>query len=217
MKNPKSPNILLLGGSKINDKINIINNLVSKLDKILIGGAMAFTFLKAQGKNIGSSQYESENLDLAKSIIKEADDSNVEIHLPDDVVVSEKLDNNVPWNVRTINEIKDNESGYDIGPETSIKFQNIINDSNTILWNGPLGVYEFPIFSTGTEAIASCLKERTINGGISIIGGGDTASALKNTGYLDYYSHVSTGGGASLQLLSGKELPALNAMKKNES
>ena len=216
MKSPKSPNILILGGSKIKDKINIIKNLIKKLDKILIGGAMCFTFLKAQGKNIGSSLYEPDSLDLAKSIIMQAKTNNVSIHLPDDIVVSKKLDYNSPCTVRLINDIKNDESGYDIGPETTLKFQKIINSSNTILWNGPLGVFEVPLFSTGTQSIASYIKDRTMEGAISIIGGGDTAASIKNTGYMQYYSHVSTGGGASLDLLSGKKLPAFKFLENND-
>ena len=212
MNNPVHPCTVILGGSKIGDKIELIDNIIEKTDTILIGGAMAFTFLKVQGKNVGSSLIDEENLEVAESILRLLEKSNTNLVLPVDVVASSELSNDTTWRVANLEELKDDEAGYDIGPETTMNFELLLSGNKTIVWNGPMGVFEIPAFSTGTQAIASAVKDQTEEGAVSIIGGGDTASALKNYGITDGFTHISTGGGASLQLMSGKQLPALEAL-----
>ena len=173
---------------------------------------MAFTFLKAQGKNIGLSLVDKANLKTARDILKNAEDNKVRLLLPQDVVSATEIANDASWRVSTIDKLHPNEIGLDIGPETSLKYELMLSSANTIIWNGPLGLIEIPAFSTGTQAIASAVRDQTEEGAISIIGGGDTASALKNYGISDGFTHISTGGGASLQLMSGKQLPAMEAI-----
>jgi 3-phosphoglycerate kinase len=210
--NPPQPCAVLLGGAKVGDKIALIHHMMDRADAILVGGAMAFTFLKAQGTDVGASQVDNENLQVAEEILSKAENNNTSIVLPVDVVAAPKMSHEATWRVVNIAELEEDEAGFDIGPETSMNFDLMLSDKNTILWNGPMGVCEIPAFSTGTESIASAIRDRTEDGAISIIGGGDTASALKNIGITDGFTHVSTGGGASLQLLSGKQLPALDAL-----
>jgi len=212
MNNPVHPCTVILGGAKMGDKIELVHNIVEKTDTILIGGAMAFTFLKVQGKNVGSSLIDEENLEVAESILRLLEKSNTNLVLPVDVVASSELSNDTTWRVANLEELKDDEAGYDIGPETTMNFELLLSGNKTIVWNGPMGVFEIPAFSTGTQAIASAVKDQTEEGAVSIIGGGDTASALKNYGITDGFTHISTGGGASLQLMSGKQLPALEAL-----
>ena len=212
LKNPESPFTVILGGAKVHDKIPFIDNMLKKADSILIGGAMAFTFLKAIDKNIGSSLIDENSISFAKNIIENAKDNNTEIILPVDVVSSHKLSDNSTWRISSLDDLKDTESGYDIGPETSMNFQMIISKAKTIIWNGPLGVSEIPEFSTGTQAVASAVMDQTKEGATSIIGGGDTASALNQYGLKEGFSHTSTGGGASLHLLSGNTLPAIEVL-----
>ena len=187
---------------------------MGKADFILIGGAMAFTFLKIQGKNVGSSLIDEDNLNTAEEILRLANNTNTNIVLPLDAVAEPKLSDDATWRVASLDELKNNEAGYDIGPETTMEFEMVLSNAKTIIWNGPLGVSEIPAFSTGTQAIASAVIDQTEDGAISIIGGGDTASALKQYGLDKGFTHISTGGGASLQLMSGKQLPALEALKE---
>ena len=210
-----SPATLILGGSKVTDKIKLMENLFSKIDYMLIGGAMAFPFLKVKGYEVGKSYCDLKSLSIAKSIISLANEKNVQLIFPDDVVVSEKLAYDSTIEIRGVNDIGNNEAGYDIGPETTLKFQDIINTSELVIWNGPLGVCEYPIFSTGTEAIASHLSDKTNEGVITIIGGGDTASAINSNSDLSF-THISTGGGASLKMLGGQDLAAFKMIKNNE-
>jgi len=210
--NPTQPCAILLGGVKVGDKIALIHHMMDRADAILVGGAMAFTFLKAQGINVGASLVDNENLQVAEEILSKAENNNTNIVLPVDVVAAPKISHDAPWRVVNIAGLEEDEAGFDIGPETSMNFALMLSDKNTILWNGPMGVCEIPAFSTGTQSIASSVRDRTEDGAISIIGGGDTASALKNIGITDGFTHVSTGGGASLQLMSGKQLPALEAL-----
>ena len=212
MNNPVAPCAVILGGAKIGDKMELICNMAEKTDTILIGGAMAYTFLKVQGKNVGSSLVDEENLQLAEDIIKLSERNNTNLVLPIDVVAAPKSLEDASWRVANLADLKADESGYDIGPETTMNFELLLSGKKTIIWNGPMGMCEIPAFSTGTQAIASIVKGQTEEGAISIIGGGDTASALKNYGISDGFSHISTGGGASLQLMSGKQLPALEAL-----
>ena len=214
MKNPEQPCVLILGGAKIGDKIKLIENMMQKAETILIGGAMAFTFLKVQGKNVGSSLIDEENIITAEKILTLAKNTDTNIVLPVDVVAGPKLSDDGTWRVVNLSQLKNDEAGYDIGPETTMEFEMVLSNAKTIIWNGPLGVSEIPAFSTGTQAIASAVIDQTEDGAISIIGGGDTASALKQYGVDVGFSHISTGGGASLQLMSGKQLPALEALQE---
>ena len=175
---------------------------------------MAFTFLKVQGKNIGASLVDEVNLQTADDILVNAENSQVQIILPHDVVSAKEMSAEAPWRVANLDELGKDDVGFDIGPETALNYELILSSANTIIWNGPLGLCEIPSFSTGTQSIASIVRDRTEDGAISIIGGGDTASALKNSGIAEGFTHISTGGGASLQLLSGKELPAFEALKE---
>ena len=210
--NPLQPCSVLLGGAKVGEKINLIQHMMDRTDTIILGGAMAFTFLKAQGIDVGASLVDSENLQVAKEILLKAKNNNTNIVLPVDVVAASKMSHDAPWRVANIDQLDESEAGYDIGPETTMNFEMMLLDKKTIIWNGPMGVSEIPSFSTGTQAIASCIRDKTEDGAISIVGGGDTASALKNIGITDGFSHISTGGGAFLQLMCGKQLPALEAL-----
>jgi phosphoglycerate kinase len=214
IQNPLSPTVLILGGAKISDKIELIKNMINKVNVIIIGGAMAFTFLKAQGKNIGASVIDEANLQTADDILLNAENSQTKIILPHDVVSAKEMSAEATWRVASLDELKIDEAGFDIGPETALNYEFILSSANTIIWNGPMGVCEIPSFSTGTQSIASIVRDRTEDGAISIIGGGDTACALKNSGIAEGFTHISTGGGASLQLLSGKELPAFEALNE---
>ena len=213
MESPPKPTMLILGGSKISDKIGLIDNMMNKVDFIIIGGAMAFAFLKAQGKNIGAFMVEHENLKVASNILKKAEKNQISIVLPEDVVSSVNMSTESPYRVSDLDKLRQDEVGFDIGPQTTLKFELLLSSAKTIIWNGPLGVFEIPSFSTGTQCIASAVRNRTEEGALSIIGGGDTALALKNSGIRNGFTHISTGGGASLHLLSGKDLPAFEALK----
>ena len=206
------PSALILGGAKVVDKIEFIENMIDKNDFILVGGAMAFSFLKAMGKNIGGQLIDKENIITAKRLIEYADSQNVKIILPSDFVCAKNLSGEASWRISSIEDIKNDELGYDIGPETSMNFQMILSEAKTIIWNGPLGVTEIPAFSTGTQAVASTVIDQTNSGALSIIGGGDTASALKSYGLINGFTHISTGGGAFLHLLSGKKLPGIDSI-----
>lgn len=209
INNPKRPLTVILGGSKVSDKIKVIENLVNIADYILIGGAMAFTFLKAQNYNIGSSLLDEESIDFCKKILKEYKDK---IILPTEIITT--TDINTPTNVRKchIKDIKENEFGVDIAKESIKEFEKYLNKSSTIIWNGPVGKFEIKEFSYGTKELCEIIKNKDI----TIIGGGDTASAVINLGYKDAFTHISTGGGASLELLEGKKLPGIAVIEKNE-
>ena len=205
--NPKRPFTVILGGSKVNDKIGVIENLVKIADKILIGGAMAFTFLKANDIEIGSSLLDIENIEFCKKILEKHQDKIV---LPIDVITT--TDINSPKDVRlcNISDIKDNEIGVDIGDKTLEIYKKYLEESNTVIWNGPVGKFEIDEFSNGTKGICEILKNKDI----TIIGGGDTASAAINFGYKKSFTHISTGGGASLEMLEGKELPGIGVIEE---
>ena len=201
MNNPTHPFTVILGGSKVSDKIGVITNLIDKCDYLLIGGGMAYTFLKAKGIEIGKSLVEDEYLDYAKDLLAKTD----KIILPIDNVVSESLESETSHVTKTIGE---NEMGLDIGPETIELFRKYVNESKTIIWNGPVGVFENKMYQNGTKSICAMFnKEQTV-----IIGGGDSASAVINLGYKDNVTHISTGGGASLELLEGKDLPGISVI-----
>ncbi|MEI3529559.1 MAG: phosphoglycerate kinase [Bacilli bacterium] len=204
LEKPQRPFIVILGGSKVSDKIGVIKNLVKKADYILIGGGMAFTFLKAEGINIGSSLIDKDNIDFCKKIMKQNQDKIV---LPIDVVTGLTIDDDTKTRTCFINEMKEEEIGLDIGPQTIKLFSQYIGDSETVIWNGPVGVFEVDKFANGTKALCKALAEANNN---SIIGGGDTAAAVSKFGYDDDVKYISTGGGASLALLEGQVLPGVD-------
>jgi len=213
LDNPKHPFTAILGGAKISGKIDVIRNLLTKCDSILIGGGMAFTFLKAQGYEVGMSLIEADKIDLATDLIKEAKEKNVELALPDDIVIADKLAEDADVQTVSINNIPKDWIGVDIGENTIKKYSDIIQNSKTIFWNGPLGVFEIEKFAKGTYAIADALAKATEKGAITIIGGGDSASAIQKSGFADKVTFISTGGGASLEYLEGKKLPGLAALE----
>jgi len=209
---PQKPYCAILGGAKISGKIDVINNLLDKVDNMLIGGGMAFTFFKAEGKEIGKSLLEEEKLPLAKELLEKVKKSNVKFLLPVDVVVADDFKNDSPSETVNVNNITSAKMGLDIGSETIKLFKEEILKSKTIVWNGPMGVFEMPEFAKGTFEIAKALAEATEKGAVTIIGGGDSAAAVAKAGLEDKVSHVSTGGGASLEFLEGKILPGVAAL-----
>lgn len=209
---PKRPFIAILGGSKISGKIDVINNLIDKVDTLIIGGGMAYTFFKAQGKEIGTSILEAEKIELAKELLEKLGNSKVKFMLPVDVLVGDEFKNETPQMSVSVDAIPADKMGMDVGPETIKLFSEEIVNAKTIVWNGPLGVFEFDNFARGTNAVAQALVEATAKGAITIIGGGDSAAAISKAGLDDKVSHVSTGGGASLEFLEGKVLPGVDAL-----
>ena len=204
---PKRPFVAILGGAKVSDKIGVIENLLEKADKVLIGGGMAYTFLKAQGKEIGTSLLEEDKIDLAKSLLEKAGDKIV---LPVDGVVVSEFDKNADYEVVSIDEIPADKMSLDAGPKTVELFKEQLEGAKTVVWNGPMGVFEFENFAKGT--IGVCKAIASLEDAVTIIGGGDSAAAAMDLGYADDFSHISTGGGASLEYLEGKVLPGLQAI-----
>ncbi|MBU2586296.1 MAG: phosphoglycerate kinase, partial [Bacteroidetes bacterium] len=213
--NPERPYTAILGGAKISGKIDVIKNLMNKVDNLIIGGGMAFTFFKAQGLEIGKSLLEEDRIQMAKEILDEAKSKNLKLFFPVDTVIADAFDNNANTEVVDINSIKPDWQGLDIGPKTIELFSEVIKNSKTIVWNGPMGVFEMDNFATGTNAISKVLAEATEKGVITIVGGGDSAAAISKAGLDDKVSHVSTGGGASLEFLEGKILPGVAALTEN--
>jgi len=209
---PKRPFTAILGGAKISGKIDVIQNLKDKVDTLIIGGGMAYTFYKAMGYEIGTSLLEVEKVDLAKEILDAFSNSNAKLLIPEDVVVASEFKNDSPSEVVDVKNIPADKMGLDIGPKTVANFVNVILNSKTIVWNGPVGVFEFDNFAKGTNAIAEALAKATANGAVTIIGGGDSAAAIKKAGLENNVTHVSTGGGASLEFLEGKILPGVAAL-----
>lgn len=206
---PKKPFVLILGGAKVSDKIAVVENMLKKADTILIGGGMAFTFLKAQGLEIGKSLCETEKLDFAAKMLEEAKALGVKILLPVDAIVAPEFKADAPAKAVKADAIPQDEMGLDIGPETAELFSKEILAAKTVLWNGPMGVFEMPAFAKGTEAIAKALAGATANGALTVVGGGDSAAAIALFKMEDKVSHVSTGGGASLEFFEGKSLPGI--------
>ncbi len=213
LKTGEKPVLAILGGSKVSSKITIIDNILPAIDKLIIGGGMAYTFVKALGGNIGDSICEDDKLDLALEILQQAKDQNVEVFLPVDVVVADDFNNGAKTQVVDIYNIPEGWEGLDIGPETVGKFTGAILGSKTILWNGPVGVFEFDNFANGTKEIGLAVQEATENGAYSLVGGGDSVAAVKKFNFQDKVSYVSTGGGAMLESLEGKKLPGVSAME----
>jgi len=212
MKNPANPLTVIMGGAKIKGKIELIENFLNIADNLLIGGALSFPFLKAKGLDIHSPLIDSESLDNANRLLDYANGIAKEIILPSDFVTAPSIDDVDAIDIKTIENLNSDISCFDIGPETTMIFSEFISKAETILWNGPLGVSENPYFGTGTQQVCRIIEELTNNGVISILGGGDTASAAKRFSTANNFTHISTGGGASLELLSGKKLPTLKAL-----
>lgn len=209
LQNPERPFVAILGGAKVSDKIAVIENLLEKVDKLLIGGGMAFTFLKAQGHKIGKSICEEDKLDLARELLEKAKQKNVEIVLPIDSNITTEYSNDTENKIVHSQDIPDGWEGLDIGPDTIDKFKSILRDAKTVMWNGPLGVCEFSKYEVGTKEIATELGNIEA---VTIIGGGDSAAAIEKLGLADKMTHISTGGGASLEFLEGKVLPGIDCL-----
>jgi phosphoglycerate kinase len=208
-ENPKRPSVAIMGGAKVSDKIGLIKNLLGKVDAILIGGAMAYTFLKAQGITIGRSRVEDDKIDLARELLAEAARKGVKIVLPSDHIVAGAPE--ATATPHTVTEIPSEMMGLDIGPQTAAAFIAEIERAKTVIWNGPLGLFEIPAFANGTMRVGEALANQA--GVISIIGGGDTASALAHAPWANKFTHISTGGGATLEFLEGRELPGVKALE----
>jgi len=206
LANPKRPFVSILGGAKVSDKIGVINNLLEKVDTLIIGGGMAYTFLAAKGYSIGSSLCEVDKIELARDIFKKAEEKKVKLLIPVDNVVADKYDENANFQTINSDNIPDGWMGLDIGPKTAELFAEAISSAGTVIWNGPMGVSEWANFANGTIAVAKAVAD---SGAISIIGGGDSAAAVIKLGFADKMTHISTGGGASLEFLEGIELPGI--------
>ena len=212
IKNPTKPFTAIIGGAKISGKIEVVLSLIEKVDNLIIGGGMAYTFVKARGGAIGNSIYEKDKLELADRIIQKAQDRGVNIILPTDSVNSSKFGEDGAIQTSDIEKISPNYMGLDIGPKSIQLFKNVIQNSKTIIWNGPMGVFEMDLFSKGTEQIALSVSKATSNGAYSLVGGGDSVSAIKKFNLENNVSYISTGGGAMIEYLEGKNLPAIEAM-----
>ena len=211
VNNPERPYVVVLGGSKVSDKLGVIANLLSKADKLIIGGGMAYTFLAAKGYEVGTSLLEKDQIDTVKGYIETAEKNGVELLLPVDTVVAPYFGADAPATVVPSTEIPADQMGLDIGPKTRELFADAIKSAKTVVWNGPMGVFEFPAFAEGTKAVAKAMSE---SDAFSVIGGGDSASAVRNLGFDEStFSHISTGGGASLELLEGKVLPGIAVLE----
>ena len=210
LESPDHPFVSILGGAKVSDKIGVIENLITKVDTILIGGGMAYTFLKAMGKEIGQSLLEEDKMDLSLELMKKAKANEVEILLPIDVVIADKIEAGVDTEIVDIDSIPEDKEALDIGPKTAELFADKIKDAKTVVWNGPMGVFEIKEFSNGTNEVAKAFAESEA---VTIVGGGDSALAIEMAGLKDKITHVSTGGGASLEFLEGKDLPGITAIE----
>ncbi|PXY44376.1 phosphoglycerate kinase [Flavobacterium hydrophilum] len=212
LNNSEKPVVAVLGGSKVSSKITVIENILDKVDHMIIGGGMTFTFIKAQGGKIGESICEDDKQDLALEILRLAKEKGVQIHIPIDVIAADDFSNTANTQVVDVTAIPDGWQGLDAGPKSLENFKKVILESKTILWNGPLGVFEMETFSKGTIALGDYIAESTANGAFSLVGGGDSVAAVKQFGFEDKMSYVSTGGGAMLEMLEGKVLPGIAAI-----
>ncbi len=212
LEHAERPFTAIMGGAKISDKILIIEKLLDRVNHLIIGGGMAYTFFKALGGNIGNSLVEADKLDLARELIQKAKAKGVELHLPIDSIIADKFDASASTKVASNNAIEDGWMGLDIGPQATQVFARVVEESKTILWNGPMGVFEMEKFETGTRSIAEAVVRATAKGAFSLIGGGDSAAAVAKFGFEDQVSYVSTGGGALLEYFEGKELPGVKAL-----
>lgn len=210
LSNPERPFTAIIGGAKVKDKIDVIENLLEKVDNLIIGGGLSYTFTKAQGYEIGTSLLEEDKIELAKSFIAKAEAKGVKLYMPIDAVIASEFNANADSEIVDINKIPADKMGLDIGPKTGELYANVIKDSKLVIWNGPMGVFEFEKFANGTKAVAQALADSTDT--YSVIGGGDSAAAAEKFGLADQMSHISTGGGASLEFMEGKQLPGIVAL-----
>lgn len=210
LEDPSRPFLAILGGAKVSDKIGVIDNLITKVDWIILGGGMAYTFLKAKGMEVGTSLVDEERIELAAGLLKKAEEKGVEIYLPVDAIIADKFDAKAKTQVVPSDEITPGWMGLDIGPSSRMLFADKVRKAKTVIWNGPMGVFEMEPFAEGTKAIAKAMAETDA---MTIIGGGDSAAAVKIFGYADNIDHISTGGGASLEFLEGKELPGIAVLE----
>ena len=209
---PKRPFVAIIGGAKVSDKIGVIENMIDKVDTIIIGGGMAHTFDASKGYPIGDSLCERDKIDLAKELLEKAEKKGVKVVLPVDVVIADKFAADANTKTVDVDKVPDGWQALDSGPKTSEEYVNALKGAKTVIWNGPMGVFEFDAFAKGTEAVARAVAQATKEGAISIVGGGDSIAALKKTGLSEKISHISTGGGATLELLEGKVLPGIAAL-----
>ncbi len=216
MTTGEKPVTAILGGAKVSSKITIIKNILSKINHLIIGGGMTYTFIKAQGGKVGNSICEDDKMDLALSILKKAKELGVQVHLPVDVIAADDFNNNANTKIVAVDDIPDGWQGLDAGPKTLELFKEVILSSKTILWNGPVGVFEMESFAEGTISVGNFIDEATRNGAFSLVGGGDSVAAVKQFGFEDKVSYVSTGGGAMLESLEGKSLPGIAAILETE-
>lgn len=214
LNNSEKPVLAILGGAKVSSKITVIENILDKVDHLIVGGGMTFTFIKAQGGNVGDSICEDDKMNLALEILQKAKAKNVQVHIPVDVIAADAFDNHANTQVVNVREIPDGWQGLDAGPKSLEIFDEVVNKSKTILWNGPLGVFEMESFANGTIALGHSINRATQNGAFSLVGGGDSVAAVKQFGFADKVSYVSTGGGAMLETLEGKTLPGIEAILK---
>ena len=214
MQTGEKPVLAILGGAKVSSKITIIDNILDKVDHLIIGGGMTFTFVKAQGGSVGDSICEDDKMELALQILERAKDKNVQVHIPVDVLAADNFSNDANTQIVDVRAIPKNWQGLDCGPKSKALFHEVVQKCKTILWNGPLGVFEMEAFSTGTIALGDSIAEATKNGAFSLVGGGDSVSAVKQFGFENKVSYVSTGGGAMLESLEGKTLPGIAAISE---
>jgi phosphoglycerate kinase len=210
----EKPVLAILGGAKVSSKITVIENILDKVDHLIIGGGMSFTFIKAQGGNVGNSICEDDKMELALDILKQAKAKNVQIYIPVDVIAADDFSNTANTQILDINSIPDGWQGLDAGPKSREIFDSVVNKCKTILWNGPLGVFEMESFAAGTIALGNSIDKATQNGAFSLVGGGDSVAAVKQFGFAEKVSYVSTGGGAMLEMLEGKTLPGIEAISE---
>lgn len=212
-EDPERPYVVVLGGSKVSDKLAVIDNLLGKADTLLVGGGMVFTFLAAQGHDVGTSLLEADQIETCRDYLRRAEESGVALVLPTDVVVAPAFAADAEPTVVAVGEIPSDQMGLDIGPESAQDFARHVAGASTVFWNGPMGVFEFDAFAAGTKSVAVALTEVTQNGGLSVVGGGDSAAAVRRLGFADdAFGHISTGGGASLEYLEGKDLPGITVL-----
>ena len=212
METGEKPVTAILGGAKVSSKITIIENILDKVDHLVVGGGMTYTFVKAKGGSVGDSICEDDKMELALTILKQAEEKGVQVHLPVDVLAADDFSNDANTQIVAVDQIQDGWQGLDAGPQTLENFKSVILQSKTILWNGPVGVFEMENFAKGTIALGHFIDEATQNGAFSLVGGGDSVAAVKQFGFQDKVSYVSTGGGAMLESLEGKTLPGIAAI-----
>jgi phosphoglycerate kinase len=214
LRDAEGPFVAVLGGVKVSDKLGVIANLIERVDAIVVGGAMAFTLLAARGEPVGRSLVEDERVAEVKGVLDQARTKGIEVELPTDVVAAESPDEGAPHGVASLDEIGER-MGVDIGPETATRFERVISGAKTVLWNGPMGIFEIEDFADGTKRVARAVAAATDNGAYTVVGGGDSAAALRDLKMTDAVSHLSTGGGASLEFLEGKDLPGIAALRRS--